>query len=78
MFKGYLTTQLSVQKQQIQSTFKIDKDAANLKYKGNKKQFEANAQLEEILDQIKGESKEPEKVKELVDHGKQIIKRRQG
>ena len=77
LFKGYLSSQLDAQGKILQSKSKIDKDAAGLKYKGNRKQFELNAHLEEILDSIDSEASNAERVRALVADAKQVIKRRQ-
>ena len=77
LFKGYLSSQLDAQGKILQSKSKIDKDAAGLKYKGNRKQFELNADLEEILDSIDSEASNAERVRALVADAKQVIKRRQ-
>ena len=50
---------------------------ADLKYKGNRKQFELNAHLDEILDNIDSEALNASRVHELVADAKQLIKRRQ-
>ena len=46
LFKVYLSSQLdALQGKQLQSKLKIDNEAAELKFKGNSKQFEVNAQV---------------------------------
>ena len=77
LFKGYLSSQLDAQGKIIHSKSKTDKDAAGLKYKGNRKQFELNAHLDEILDNIDREASNASRVHELVADAKQLIKRRQ-
>ena len=77
LFKGYLSSKLDAQGKILQSKSKIDKDAAGLKYKGNRKQFELNAHLEEILDSIDSEASNAERVRALLTDAKQFIKRRQ-
>ncbi|CAH3125521.1 unnamed protein product, partial [Pocillopora meandrina] len=52
LFKGYLTSQLQEKGRQFERSAKSDKEAADIKYKGNRKQFEVNAQLDNILTQI--------------------------
>ena len=42
LFKGYLTSQLEEKGKQFERTAKFDKEAADIKYKGNRKQFEVN------------------------------------
>ena len=42
LFKGYLSSQLG---KQLQSKSNVDNEAADLKCKGNHKQFEVNAQV---------------------------------
>ena len=43
MFKGYLTSQLEEKGHELQNQATIEKQATELKYKGNRKQFEFNA-----------------------------------
>ncbi|CAH3107000.1 unnamed protein product, partial [Pocillopora meandrina] len=40
LFKGYLTSQLQEKGRQFERSAKSDKEAADIKYKGNRKQFE--------------------------------------
>ena len=40
MFKGYLTSQLEEKGHELQNQATIEKQATELKYKGNRKQFE--------------------------------------
>ena len=42
MFKGYLTSQLEEKGHELQNQATIEKQAIELKYKGNRKQFEFN------------------------------------
>ena len=55
MFKGYLTSQLEANDKHLHEESKIVKESNELKFKGNRKQFELNANLSRILSQI-GES----------------------
>lgn len=51
---------------------------AHMKFKGDQKQFEHNAQLDGVLDKIKSEiTPDNEAVVQLVDEGKEIIRKRQ-
>ena len=45
LFKGYLSSQLEEKSKQLERKSKIDKE---LKFKGNRKQFELNFQLNHI------------------------------
>ena len=56
MFKGYLKKKLDDKGKQIEQKSKIDKDVVQLKCKGNQKQFELNAQLDTIIENIETES----------------------
>ena len=52
LFKDYLSTQLDVKGKQIETKQQIDKETVELKFKGNRKQFKLNAELDNIFDQI--------------------------
>ena len=56
MFKDYLKKKLEDKGKQIDQKSKIDKEVVQLKYKGNQKQFELNAELDAILENIETES----------------------
>ena len=77
MFKGYLTSQLEEKGHELQNKATIEKQATELKYKGNRKQFEFNAELDEILTRIHNCADEPQKVKEFTVEAKVVIKKRQ-
>ena len=78
LFKVYLSSQLdALQGKQLQSKLKIDNEAAELKFKGNSKQFEVNAQVEGILDNIKNSTNKAHRVLELDAQAKQAVKKRQ-
>ena len=53
MFKGYLIG-ISFQREshQLQSKATIEKQATKFKYKGNRKQFKLNAEVDEIIKRI--------------------------
>ena len=56
----------------------IEKQVSEMKFKGNRKQFEFNAKLEGILDKIKHESGSKNKqIAKLVKEGKELIRKRQ-
>ena len=59
---------------------KAEKEVIQLKYKGNQKQFELNAQVESIFDSIQAEIPTPDhgaRVQKLVKQGKKLIRKRQ-
>ena len=63
MVKGYLTSQLEEKGHELQNQATIEKQATELKYKGNRKQFEFNAELDVIITRIYNSADEPNKVK---------------
>ena len=77
LFKGYLTSQLEEKGKQFERSAKSDKEAAEIKYKGNRKQFEVNLRLDNILTQIDESTSSPADIHKLVTEGKLIIKKRQ-
>ncbi len=77
MFKGYLTSQLEEKGNQLQSKATIEKQATEFKYKGNRKQFEFNAKIDEIITRIDNNAEEAATVRALVIKAKAIIKKRQ-
>ena len=77
LFKGYLTSQLEEKGKQFEGSAKSDKGAADIKFKGNRKQFEVNLRLGNILTQIDESTSSPADIQKLVPEGKLIIKKRQ-
>ena len=77
LFKGCLTSQLQEKGKQFERSAKSDKEAADIKYKGNRKQFEVNARLDNILTQIDESTGSPADIHKLVAEAKLIIKKRQ-
>ena len=77
LFKGYLTSQLEEKGKQFEGSAKSDKEAADIKYKGNRKQFDVNLRLDNILTQIDESTNSPADIHKLVAEGKLIIKKRQ-
>ena len=77
LFKGYLTSQLGEKGMQFERSSKSDKEAADIKFKGNRKQFELNSQLDNILTRIDESASSPADVHKLVEEGKLLIKKRQ-
>ena len=77
LFKGYLTSQLGEKGKQFERSSKTDKEAADIKFKGNRKQFELNSQLDNILTRIDERASSPADVHKLVEEGKLLIKKRQ-
>ena len=77
MFKGYLSSQLDTKGKQLEVKSKLDKEAADLKFKGNRKQFEFNSQLVCILTQVQDAVDNPGEISKLVSEGKKLLKKRQ-
>ncbi len=75
--KANLASQLEEKGQQFGRTAKFDKEAADIKYKGNRKQFDVNSLLDSILTQIDNSVIIPADIHKLVAEGKLIIKKRQ-
>ena len=72
MFQCYLATQLEVQDKHLEETSKLSKDAGELKFKGNRKQFELNAN--HIFKQIEENIEKPLVIKKLIEEGQLLIK----
>ena len=77
MFKGYLTPQLEAKDKHPREESKIVKEATELKFKGNREQFELNANLNRILSQISKNIDNPLEIRKLVEEGQCLIKKRQ-
>ena len=52
MFKSYLEDRIDQKGKEIELRSKAEKEVIQLKYKGNQKQFELNAQVDSIFDSI--------------------------
>ena len=80
MFKDYLEKKLEDKGKQIEQKSKIDKEVVQLKYKGNQKQFELNAELDAILENIETESDHSEPnlalIKKYTQEARQLISKR--
>ena len=79
LFKDYLLSQLDVKGKQIEAKQKTDKETIELKFKGNQKQFDLNADLDNIFDQIQTANFQAtgDKISILVSEGKKLIHKRQ-
>ena len=79
LFKEYLSTQLDVKGKQIETKQQIDKETVELKFKGNRKQFKLNAELDNIFDQIQTANVQAasDKISTLVSEGRKLIHKRQ-
>ena len=77
LFKTYLASQFEEKSKQFEGKSRVAKEAAEFKFKGNRKQFQLNTQLDHILGQIEVSLNEPQEVRKLVAEGKQLIKKRQ-
>ena len=53
MFKTYLESKLDEKTKQLESKSKLDKQVTQMKFKGNQKQFELNAQIDCVFDRIR-------------------------
>lgn len=81
LFKDYLENKLETKTKEIEQRNKIDKDMVQLKFKGNQKQFELNASLDSIFENIETESQRSqpnqERICDLARSGRQVIRKRQ-
>ena len=81
MFKDFLEKKLEDKGKQIEQRSKLDKEVVQLKFKGNQKQFELNAELDAIFEsiEIESESIEPHFFanQDVSQEGKQRIRKRQ-
>ena len=78
MFKTYLESKLDEKTKELESKSKLDKQVTQMKFKGNQKQFELNAQIDSVLDRIHSANDSKSKqVDDLVDEGKELIRKRQ-
>ena len=81
MFKDFLEKKLEHKGKQIEQRSKLDKEVVQLKFKGNQKQFELNAELDTIFESIETESQSTEpnlsQIKKLSQEGRQRIRKRQ-
>ena len=78
LFKSYLEDKLGQKEKQMDSKAQTESKIAQMKFKGNQKQFEHNAQLEAVLDKIKSENTSAnEAIDKLVNDGKELIRKRQ-
>ena len=78
MFKTYLESKLDETTKQPESKSKLDKQVTPMKFKGNQKQFELNAQIDFVFDRIRSANdSENKQVDYLVDEGKELIRKRQ-
>ena len=53
MFKSYLEVKLDEKSKEIESKSKLDRQVSLMKFKGNQKQFEHNAQIDSIFDRLR-------------------------
>ena len=81
MFKDYLEKKLEVKTKQIEQKSKIDKEVVQLKYKGNQKQYELNAELDSITESLETESERGEPnlplIKKYSQEARELIRKRQ-
>ena len=78
MFKSYLEVKLEEKGKQIEGKPETDKQVGQLRFKGNRKQFEHNAKLESVLDRIRAETNGHNvAVSEFIKEGKELVRKRQ-
>ena len=78
MFESYLEAKLEGKGKQIEGKSETDKEVSQLRFKGNKRQFEHNAKLDFVLDRIRAETDGHNvAVSELIKEGKELIRKRQ-
>ena len=77
MFKGYLSSQLEAKDKSTENKAKMLQEANDLKFKGNRKQYEMNAHISYIFNQIEANIDNPAEIKKLIEAEQQSIKKRQ-
>ena len=81
MFKDFLEKKLEDKEKQIEQRSKLDKEVVQLKFEGNQRQFELNAELGNIFERVETESESIEpnlsQIKKLSQEGRQGIRKRQ-
>ena len=75
MFKSYLEVKLEEKGKQLESKSKLDKQVTQMKFKGNQKQFEHNAEIDAIFDKLRSANVSSNKeVEDLISDGKELIR----
>ena len=78
MFKSYLEDKLHEKSKEIESKSKVDKQVTLMKFRGNQRQFEHNAQIDSIFDRLTSTNvPENKNLTNLIVHGKELIRKRQ-
>ena len=77
LLKGFLKKELDSKSKELEVKSKIDKETAEFKYKGNRKQYELNAYLDNAFSQIRSKADEPSEVKKLAKEAEVHLKKRQ-
>ena len=78
MFKSYLEVKLDEKSKQIESKLKVDKQVTRMKFKGNQKRFEYNAQIDSIFGRLTSANvPENKDLTALILEGKELIRKRQ-
>ena len=78
MFKSYLKVKLNEKSKQIESKLKVDKQVTRMKFKGNQKRFEYNAQIDSIFGRLTSANvPENKDLTALILEGKELIRKRQ-
>lgn len=78
MFKNYLEVKLEKKGKQLKSKSIVEKQVTQMKFKGNQKQFEHNAQVDLVFDKIRSANiPESKEVEELVKEGQEMVRKQQ-
>ena len=77
LFETYPASQLDEKSKQLEGKSKVVKEAAEFKFKGNRKQFKLNAQLDHIFGQIEVSLNKLQEVRNLVLGRRQLIRKQQ-
>ena len=76
MFKTYLEPKLDEKTKQLESKSKLDKQVTQMKFKGNQKQFERNAQIDSVFDRIRSANDSKNKqVDDLANEARELIRK---
>jgi len=76
LFKEYLSTQLDEKDKLSEEKAKSVKEASEIKFKGNRKQFELNSKLDEKFALIE-RNEDLTEIRNIATEGRELIKRRQ-
>ena len=78
LFKEYLTEKLEEKGKQLESKSRLDKEVTQLKWKGNQKQFELNAEVLAGLEEIRTENDgKNSRIEAIIEETKKKLQKRQ-